>query len=179
MSLPSSRIRPCRTVSMPNSVFSAVDLPAPLGPRSSVTLPRRARRLRWFRIMSSPYPATTSSNSTQVGSLMSATQVGVQHLLVRTDFVRCTDRHHPALDHHHDALAELHDEVHVVLDDDEGMAARLVQFLEKAADGLDQGRMDAGAGFVEQNQVGIAHECHGDIHELLLAIAQLACPVVG
>ena len=54
MSCPSSLMRPCRTFSMPNSVLSTVDLPAPLGPSSSVILPRLAFRLRLFRIMKSP-----------------------------------------------------------------------------------------------------------------------------
>src|SRR5436189_1745437 len=104
MSLPSSRIRPWRTGSMPNSVFSAVDLPAPLGPISSVTLPRLTCRLRWFRITSSPYPATTSSSSMQIGSLLSVPEVGIQHVLVGPDLGGRSDRHRAALDHHHDAM---------------------------------------------------------------------------
>ena len=54
---------------------------------------------------SSPYPATTSSNSMQIGSVMSVPEVGIQDLLVRPDLRRRPDRHHAALDHHHQAMA--------------------------------------------------------------------------
>jgi hypothetical protein len=54
MSWSSSLMRPWRTFSKPNSVFSTVDLPAPLGPISSVMAPRLALKLRLLRIMKSP-----------------------------------------------------------------------------------------------------------------------------
>ena len=54
MSCPSSVTRPWRGLSRPNSVFSTVLLPAPLGPSSSVILPRAALKLRLLRIMNSP-----------------------------------------------------------------------------------------------------------------------------
>lgn len=54
MSCPSSLMEPLRTFSMPKSVFSTVDLPAPFGPSSSVILPRLALKLRLLRIMKSP-----------------------------------------------------------------------------------------------------------------------------
>ncbi len=51
MFLPSKRTSPERGTSMPNSVFSTVDLPAPLGPISSVISPRRASSVVSFRIV--------------------------------------------------------------------------------------------------------------------------------
>jgi hypothetical protein len=53
MSSPSSKTLPWRTFNTPNSVFSTVDLPAPLGPSSSVIAPRLALKDRLFRIMKS------------------------------------------------------------------------------------------------------------------------------
>ena len=54
MSCPPRRMRPWRTFTSPNSAFSTVLLPAPLGPSSSVMLPWRAWKLRSLRIMNSP-----------------------------------------------------------------------------------------------------------------------------
>jgi hypothetical protein len=48
---PSKRTSPERGTSMPNSVFSTVDLPAPLGPISSVISPLRTSRVVPLRIV--------------------------------------------------------------------------------------------------------------------------------
>ena len=53
ISSPSSSTLPWRGLSRPNRVLSTVDLPAPLGPSSSVMAPDLALRLRLFRIMKS------------------------------------------------------------------------------------------------------------------------------
>src|SRR4026208_2062956 len=101
--------------------------------------------------MTSPYPATTSSNWMQVSwDMASVAEVGVEHLLVGADLGRRADRHHRAFDPHHDAMAQVHHEVHVVLDHDEGTLARGVELLEQRADAADQAGVDAGAGLVEQ-----------------------------
>src|SRR5206468_4743677 len=53
------------------------------------------------------------------------------------------------------------------------------QLLEERADAAHEARVDAGAGLVEQHEIGLAHEGHRDVHQLLLAVAQLAGLLVG
>ena len=51
MTLPAMRTSPERGVSMPNRVFSTVDLPAPLGPISNVISPFRTSSVNSFRMV--------------------------------------------------------------------------------------------------------------------------------
>ena len=64
------------------------------------------------------------------------------------------------------------DEIHVVLDDDEAAALRLVQLDEQIAQLVDEAGIDAGAGLVEQHEPRRSHERHRDVDELLLTIGQ-------
>src|SRR5688500_10606844 len=57
MSWPRKLTLPLRLESMPISVFSVVDLPAPLRPMSATTSPRRTSRSTSYRICAAPYQA--------------------------------------------------------------------------------------------------------------------------
>ena len=54
ISLPSKKIRPLRTGSIPNAALKAVDLPAPFGPMTVVIAPRRTSKESPCRIVSRP-----------------------------------------------------------------------------------------------------------------------------
>src|SRR6266849_5365555 len=169
---------------MPNSVLRTVDLPAPLGPISRVISPLRASSVNSFRIVTlGEYPATTWSNSMMVSATAASlifistaalvTKIGFEHLPVRLNLGRRTLREHLAFDHTDHMRTELHDEIHVVLDDHETAALRLVQLKQELAQLIDQTRIDAGAGLVQQHQTRGRHECHGDVDQLLLSVGEI------
>src|SRR3990172_2894059 len=72
-----------------------------------------------------------------------------------------------------DGLAEPHHDLHVVLDQQHGLAP-----VPERAHGLqqlvEQGPVDTGRRLVEQDQLGIGHEHADELDELLLAVGQVA-----
>src|SRR2546425_3300476 len=173
--LPSKRTSPERGTSMPNSVLSTVDLPAPFGPISRVISALCASRLSSFNIVRlGEYPATILSNSmifwAAKMNLALVAKIRFEDLPVRLDFCGRALGEHLAFDHANHMRAELHDEVHVVLNDDKAAALRLVELDQKLAKLVDEARIYAGAGLVEQHQAGRRHESHRDVDELLLAV---------
>src|ERR1043165_6475643 len=171
----SKKIRPLRTGSMPKAALKAVDLPAPFGPMTVVIAPRGTPKLSPCRIVSLPYPATTSSKR----SRSAAAKVGLDHLRIGARFGRRALRDHAALGEDQDAVAERHHEFHVVLDDDEGRALLGVDRLQPLAQVGEHGRVDAAGGLVEQCKARAGHERHRHVEQLLLAVAQAARLLVG
>src|SRR5258705_1257676 len=139
-------MRPARGATRPLATLSTVDLPAPLGPTRQTTVvagtftvsPRRTSAAR-------PYPAWMSMSS----SMGSAAKVGLEDRRVGPDHRRRAFRDQPAAVGHDDVVADAHDHVHVVLDDDEGLALR-VELAHERAEAVDQRRVHAARRLVEQ-----------------------------
>src|SRR5579863_914037 len=77
------------------------------------------------------------------------------------------------------AAAERHDEFHVVLDDDEGRAALLVEGFEPILQIAEHRQIDAAGRFVEQDQARAGHEGHRRVEQFLLAVREAAGELVG
>src|SRR4051812_10108806 len=115
-------MRPDRGLTSPLMVRSRVVLPAPLAPRTAVMVPSSTLIETPSSARTAPYVVTTSSTESIVtchsrAALDLLAEVGLEHLRVVADLVRCARRDQPAEVEHDDAVADLHDQVHVVLDE--------------------------------------------------------------
>src|SRR5215472_1527967 len=119
-------------------------------------------------VLSSIQHSVTNSVSNSVS------KIRLENLPVRLHVLGWPFREHLALDHANHVRAELHDEVHVVLDDDEATALRLVELDEAVVQLVDQARVHAGTRLVEQDQPRGRHEGHRDVDQLLLAVGKAA-----
>src|SRR3989475_19234 len=75
-------------------------------------------------------------------------------------------------------LAQPHDDLHVVLDQQHGLAL-VAQTAHGVEQVVEEGAVDAGRRLVEQDQRGIAHEHPHELDELLLAIGQVTGVLAG
>src|SRR3990172_8796913 len=71
-------------------------------------------------------------------------------------------------------LRQAHDRRHVVLDDEEGQTALPIGGFEAIDQARDQHRIDACGRLIEQQQVGVVEERHGEFEQLLLTEGKLA-----
>ena len=78
---------------------------------------------------------------------------------------------------HGDGAGDAADELHVVLDHDQGVA--LVEFGDQVDQPVDLLVGHAGGRLVEQDQVGLGRDHHGELDELALAVRQLADDAMG
>ncbi|OIQ74530.1 hypothetical protein GALL_438140 [mine drainage metagenome] len=80
-------------------------------------------------------------------------------------------------------MAQIHHKIHVVLDHHKRTVLAdfwiPVEFFKQVRYTADQARVDPGTGFVQQHQCRLAHEGHGNIHQLLLAVTQFTGFFVG
>ena len=83
-----------------------------------------------------------------------------------------------ALRHHDHRVAEPADQVHVVLDDEEGVAELAVHALDIGGEVLQQRAVDAGRHLVEQHHLGIDHHGAAELEQLLLAAGEIAGELV-
>jgi glutathione S-transferase len=104
--------------------------------------------------------------------------IGFLHAAVGAQFREASLGKRAALHQHHDVVAELGHQPHVVLDDQEGDAARLER--EDVGDQPSrQRRVDAGGGLVEQNQLGLSHQRPAKLQKLLLAAREVYRAIVA
>src|SRR5262249_11773710 len=118
-----NRIRPARACTMPNTVRSRVDFPAPFAPMMQTISPARTASDTPRRTSTSSYPATTSRSSS---SAPSAAKVRLDHARVAADHLRWALGDLLAVVEDDHAPGDVHDHVHVVLDQQHGLA-RAVQ----------------------------------------------------
>src|ERR687897_2156198 len=164
---PSSCTSPLRGCRSPLTARSTVDLPAPFGPTMQQTERSGTSRLTSWRTSPPPYPAHTSVSfsTSRLHRLLEGevlTEIGVEHLRVALDLVRGAPRDRLTAREHEDRVAEAEHERHVVLDDQERLPIR-VELADDVAHPLDQRRVDAARGLVEQDQLRVEHE---DLREL-------------
>src|SRR6266404_9497939 len=119
MATPAKLIVPAIGGSSPNSVFSNVDLPAPLRPNTAVApmggIFREMSNKAWLR----PYPALRPSASRR--RVTSDTgRIHLLHLDRALDGLDIALIQHPALVEHGQPIADVADEMQVMLDDDQG-----------------------------------------------------------
>src|SRR3989442_457981 len=151
----------------------------------AVFRPPSSRRLS-FRAPASPAPSSRARSPAQSvlgevseGAVTSApsdvlaTEVGFNDTLVHLDRARRPLGDLLAVVQHEDGLTEPHDDLHVVLDEQHGLA-----LVSEPAHGVEQvveeRAVHAGRRLVEQDQRGIPHEHANELHQLLLAIGQVS-----
>src|SRR4051794_2633970 len=147
--LPSRCISPRRGFSSPLIARSTVDLPAPFGPTMQATEPCSTSRSTPWSTSPPPYPATTPlrvSIASRLHRLLLdhevVPEVGVEDLRVLLDLVRRALRHQLAAAQDPHRVAEPEHERHVVLHEQERLAAA-VELADHLPHPLDQRRVDA------------------------------------
>src|SRR5438445_4930120 len=146
-----------------------VDLPAPFGPTMQVRMPSSMLRSTPCRMTPPPYPALTPTSSRR--AVISGSQVGVENGRLLTHQVRPAGGYRPSPMQDDDFGAQVHDEAHVVLDHEERDPAR-VQAADVLADLLQQGRVHAAGGLIEQDELGLGHEHGAELEQLALPVGQ-------
>ena len=91
------------------------------------------------------------------------------HLRIGEDGVGRSNIEDAPLRHDDDGVAELSDEVEVVLDDEQGESELLAEGADVFGEPSDEGWVDAGAGFVEQDHFRFGHESAGEFKQLALS----------
>src|SRR5579875_3694618 len=183
------RTEPPRTARSPVIAFISVDLPEPLGPSTHATSPRPTAIEAPWTTMVAPYPATMSSAARkgsgrpEAGARPparppSAGEIGIDDRLVVSELAERPLGEDRSLDHDDDGIAQLLHEPEVVLDH-EHRHPGLAEAEEVLADHPAQGGVDPGHGLVEQHHDRVAHERPHDLHDPLLAAAQVAGQLVG
>src|SRR6267378_3889426 len=107
-----------------------------------------------------------------------ATEVGFNDPLVRLDGARRPFRDLLTVVENEHGLAEAHDHLHVVLDEQHGLA-RVAQPAHRLQQIVEERAVDAGGRLVEQDQRGIGHEHAYELDELLLAVGEVARVLSG
>src|SRR5487761_157688 len=153
-SCPSTSTRPVTFRSSPQSAFSTVDFPAPLGPTRARIRPGSNCRLTSLTMAATEYPAVSRSTCSPLKQFSS--QVRGHHLLVAAQLRHPTGGQGPTHGHHDHVVADALDHLEVVLDQHEGDAL-LVESLDVAPETIDQSRVDPGHWLVEQQQLGLRH----------------------
>src|SRR5262245_32783206 len=120
MSSSAKRIVPARAATMPNTVRSSVDLPAPFAPMMHAISPVPTANDTPRSTSSSSYPATTPRSSSS--GPRSAAKVGLDDTRVAANRVRRSLGDLLPVVEHDDALGDIHHDVHVVLDQQHGLA---------------------------------------------------------
>src|SRR6266542_4253569 len=174
MSRPSKTMRPAVVRTMPKTVFSRVDLPAPLAPMMETMSPAWTRTETPRSTSTSSYPARTSlSSRSGAPSPCSMAKVGLDDLRVSTDRRRRALGDLLAVVQHHDALGDVHHDLHVVLDEEDGLAPP-VQSTDVLHHLPDHGGVHGGGGLVEQEQIGVGHERRREGEQLALAVREVS-----
>src|SRR5215470_7122535 len=117
--------------------------------------------------------ATTRANATTGTPASLSTEVRFNHALVGLDDARWAFGDLVAMVEDEHDLAQPHHDLHVVLHQQHGPA-----FVAQMAYGIEQvvqeGTIDARRRLVEQDQRGVTHQHAHELHELLLAIGEIA-----
>jgi hypothetical protein len=80
--------------------------------------------------------------------------------------------------HHDHRIAQLADEIHVVLDDEEGVAELAVHALDVLGQALEQRTIDASGDLVEEHRPGVDHHGAAELEKLLLPAREVAGALV-
>src|SRR5437868_13182520 len=175
ISLPSKRIDPARGVTRPNTVRSSVDLPAPFAPMIDTTSAGCTATETPRSTSTSSYPATTPSRAR---SARSPSKVRLDDARIAANRVLRPFRDLLTVIEHDHALGDVHHHVHVVLDEEHGLAPAM-EIANVLLHLVDHRRIHGGRGLVEQEQLGIGHERRGEGEELALAVREAAGGRVG
>src|ERR1700730_1387609 len=106
-------MRPREGVTMPNTVRSSVDFPAPLAPMIETISPARTSAETPRSTSISPYPACTSSSSSRISPGPSAAKVRLHDLRIPADDLgRALRDLLPVVEHDH-ARGVVHPHAHV------------------------------------------------------------------
>src|SRR2546421_1818120 len=116
-----------------------------------------------------PKPARRSALATEVG--LNDPRVGLDG--ARRPFGDLL----PVIEDEH-GLAEAHDHLHVVLDEQHGLAG-VAQPAHRVQQVVEERAVDAGRRLVEQDQRGFRHEHTHELDELLLAVGEVARVLAG
>src|SRR6185436_16291169 len=108
----------------------------------------------------------------------STTEVGLNHALVGLDQARRPLGDLLAVVENEHRLAQPHDDLHVVLDE-EDRAPLVAQPAHGGEQVVEQRAVHAGGRLVEQDQRRIGHEHAYELHQLLLAVGEIARVLAG
>src|SRR6266480_6632810 len=153
-SLPAKTMLPACGRTIPNTVLSSVDLPAPLAPMMDTMCPACTRSDTPRSTSTSAYPARTSVSASSVGS---AAKVRLDDVRVAADRLRRALGDLLAVVEHDDALRDVHDHLHVVLHEQDRLALR-VQHADVVLHLVDHRRVHGRRRLVEQDELGIRHQ---------------------
>src|SRR5690349_24084163 len=171
MSSPLNRMAPARAGTMPNTVRSRVDLPAPFAPMMQTISPSPTVNDTPRSTSTSSYPATTPRSSRSAPSLPA--KVGLDDAGVPPDRRRRPLGDLLTVIEHDDALRDVHHHVHVVLDEQHGLALPM-QRQDVLLHLVDHRGIHGGRRLVEQEQLGIGHERGGECQQLALTVRERA-----
>src|SRR5574341_851985 len=119
------------------------------------------------------HASAAASAATGPRSASSTTEVRFNDALVGLDHARLPLRDLLAVVEDEHGLAEPHDHLHVVLDEEHGLAL-VAQPANRVEQVVQQRPVHAGGGLVEQDQQGVPHEHTNELDELLLAVREIA-----
>ena len=111
-------------------------------------------------------------------SLALRPEIGVDHGFILQDLPGRAFGQLFAVVEHVDPAAEIGDEVDVMLDQEKGLPLG-VEGADAIFDRFDERWIDAGRGFVQEQDVGVGHEGHADFEQAALSARQVACLLVG
>src|SRR5262245_58951859 len=154
ISSPPSWIRPRDGFTMPNTVRSSVDLPAPLAPMIETISSARTSADTPRSTSISPYPACTSSSRRSGSRAALSAKICLDDLRVAPDDLRRALGDLLTVVEHHDALRDIHHHVHVVFDQQHGLP-RSVQAADLLFHLVDHGRVHRGGRLVEQDRKSV------------------------
>src|SRR6266480_7292099 len=174
-SLPAKTMLPACGRTIPNTVLSSVDLPAPLAPMMDTMCPACTRSDTPRSTSTSAYPARTSVSASSVGS---AAKVRLDDVRVAADRLRRALGDLLAVIEHDDALGDVHDHLHVVLDQKHGFALPM-QLEDVGLHLIDHRGIHRRGRLVEQEQVGVGHERGREREELALPVGEGAGAGLG
>src|SRR5205823_7359677 len=179
ISSPLKTTRPLRGRRKPTIVLKAVDFPAPLGADDADDLPdpdaqgdavedvdlavAADKLVGGEELLAHPAARVASG---------SATEVRFNDALVGLDHARRPLGDLLAVVQHEHGLAEPHDDLHVVLDEQDGLAA-VAELTDGLEEVVEEGPVHARGGLVEEDERRVPHQHAHELEELLLAVREV------
>src|SRR5690606_12263775 len=167
---PSNRTAPRTTGESPMIDRSVVLFPAPFLPRSTVTSPRGTPKETPCRMWCRPITVWRSLNSR---SMNNPSQVDRLHPFVPHDLLRRSLRQKTSAGQHQHPVRKVENQVHLVFDQEKGPFPSLLQKAEQLQDGRHLFPGHAGGRLIQQKQLRLQGEEHGDFQLALLPVGQI------
>src|SRR2546428_10567832 len=177
ISSPLKTTRPLFGRRNPTIVLNAVAFPAPLGPITVTISPTPTlsetqdvdRAVAPDELVGGEELRAHTAARVRHGS---ATEVRFDDALVGLDHARRPLGDLLAVVQHEHGLAEPHDDLHVVLDEQDGLAA-VAELTDGLEEVVEEGPVHARGGLVEEDERRVPHQHANELEELLLAVREV------